>query len=215
MAVVYIHKKKTDGSIFYVGIGSRKQRAYSKHGRNPIWKSIVSKHGYDVIIIADDISIDEAKYYERYLIRYHGRKNCNNGILCNLTDGGDGVHGYVFTEERRILAGNINRGKKFSEEHKLKISKSQTGKKHSDKTKLKMRLAKVGYVPYNKGKKTGKSAHNAKTVLLFNTDGSIEKEFMNTYDAGNYIGFSQSIVFKNCKHLTKMRDGRYFRYKQP
>ena len=213
MAVVYIHKKKTDGTIFYIGIGSRKQRAYSVHRRNQMWNSIVKKHGYDVYIVLEDITIEEAKYAEKYLIKYYGRRDTNQGDLCNLTDGGDGVHGYIYTDERRIISGNINRGKKFSEEHKSKISTSMTGKSHSEKTKLRMRLAKVGTIPYNKGKKTNKPSHNAKEVILFDREGVQIESFPNTYKAAEYVDLSQAIVFKNCKHLKKMRDGRYFRYK--
>lgn len=213
MAVVYIHKKKTDGTIFYIGIGSRKQRAYSVHRRNQMWNSIVKKHGYDVYIVLEDITIEEAKYAEKYLIKYYGRRDTNQGDLCNLTDGGDGVHGYIYTDERRVIAGNINRGKKFSEEHKYKISTSMTGKSHSEKTKLRMRLAKIGTIPHNKGKKTDKPSHNAKEVILFDKEGIQVECFPNTYKAAEYVELSQSIVFKNCKHLKKMRDGRYFRYK--
>ena len=213
MAVVYTHKKKTDGIVFYIGIGTRKQRAYSKHGRNPMWNSIVDKHGYDVDVLVDNISIDEAKYYERYLIRYHGRRDFGFGNLCNMTDGGDGVHGCLFTEERRIVAGNINRGKKFTEEHKRKMSESHKGMKHKESSRIKMSLARAGVIPHNKGIKTNKPAPNAKEVCLFSKDGVIEKVFPNTYMAAEYVGYSQTIAFRNCKHLTKMRDGRYFRFK--
>ena len=213
MAVVYIHKRKTDGIVFYIGIGTRKQRAYSKHGRNLMWNSIVDKHGYDVDVLVDNISIDEAKYYERYLIRYHGRRDSGFGNLCNMTDGGDCVHGYIFTEERRIVAGNINRGKKFTEEVKRKISESHKGMKHKESSKIKMRLARVGVIPWNKGIKTGIEPPNVRAVLLYDKEDNIIAEFKNGYQAAEYANVTQSTVFQKCKKLTKMRDGRYFRYK--
>ena len=42
--VVYVHKRKKDGQIFYVGMGSIK-RPYDMIGRNSIWKRYVKKHG--------------------------------------------------------------------------------------------------------------------------------------------------------------------------
>lgn len=210
-----MHKKKTDGTIFYIGIGNKATRAYSKHGRNFLWKNIVNKHGFEVVIVMEDVSASEAKYCEKYLIAYHGRKNTGLGNLCNMTDGGDGFTGVVYTEERRRKIGLMTKGKKLSEEVKKKISQSHIGKKHTEASKIKMRLAKIGISPANKGKKTGIPAPNAKSVLFYNSDGSIIKEFNNTYEAADFINCSQSTVFKGCKFLIKMKDGRYFRYKKP
>ncbi len=213
MAVVYIHKKKTDGTIFYIGIGSRKQRAYSVHRRNQMWNSIVKKHGYHVYIVLEDITIEEAKYAEKYLIKYYGRRDTNQGDLCNLTDGGDGVHGYIYTQEHKDKVSSWTKGRVCSLETKEKMANSHKGMKHKEQSKLKMRLAKIGTIPHNKGKKTDKPSHNAKEVILFDKEGVQIESFPNTYKAAEYVDLSQAIVFKNCKHLKKMRDGRYFRYK--
>lgn len=41
---VYVHKKKTNGEVFYVGKGSGK-RAWSAFGRNSLWKRTADKYG--------------------------------------------------------------------------------------------------------------------------------------------------------------------------
>ena len=89
MALVYRHIKP-DGTTFYIGIGVTKKRAYSKHGRNRYWKNTVNKYGYEVQILTQNISYEDAKEYEKILISYYGRKDLSLGNLVNLTDGGEG-----------------------------------------------------------------------------------------------------------------------------
>jgi len=107
MALVYIHKKLTDNSIYYVGISKNEKRAYNKWGRSNIWKRYYAKYGLKVDIICKDISLDEAKKIEIFLIKSYGRIDNNTGILCNMTDGGDGATSRVITDEyRRMLIDN-------------------------------------------------------------------------------------------------------------
>lgn len=213
MAIVYVHKKKTDDSIFYIGIGERESRAKKAAGRSKMWKDVSSAHGWYWQILFNDVTIEEAKRIEIYLIRYYGKRIENMGELVNITDGGDGVFGARHTEEHKKRISSLHKGKVLSEETKRKISDAHKGKKHKEQSKLKMRLAKIGTVPHNKGKKTNKPSNNAKEVILFDKEGIQVECFPNTYKAAEYVELSQSIVFKNCKHLKKMRDGRYFRYK--
>jgi hypothetical protein len=102
MAYVYIHRKVSDDNVFYVGISNSLNyfRAFSKKGRSEFWKRIVRKHKYSVEIIYDNLSWDEARNKEIELIKLYGRLDLKTGILCNLTDGGEGVTNYKHNEER-------------------------------------------------------------------------------------------------------------------
>ena len=60
---VYIHTRATIGGVFYVGKGHGK-RAWSKESRNRHWHRIVRKYDYNVIIIEDDLTEEEAKLLE-------------------------------------------------------------------------------------------------------------------------------------------------------
>ena len=51
---VYVHKKKTNGEVFYVGKGSGK-RAWSAFGRNSMWKRTADKYGWLVEIVQDKL----------------------------------------------------------------------------------------------------------------------------------------------------------------
>src|SRR5574340_1057673 len=47
----YVHLRKTDGKVFYVGKGQG-SRAFFMHNRNAHWGRVVAKHGIEVVIVA-------------------------------------------------------------------------------------------------------------------------------------------------------------------
>ena len=89
MAVVYLHRKLTDGQPFYVGVGKHKSRARHKSRRTSHWKKIVEKYGYTIEVLKEGMSYKEAEELEKILISWYGRMNNGTGILCNFTEGGN------------------------------------------------------------------------------------------------------------------------------
>ena len=99
---VYQHIRNDKKSIFYIGIGKirtdilattdkmKHYRAYSKQGRNPIWKRIVNKTSYTIEIVKTNLSKQEAINLEIFLIEKYGKIK-NKGLLSNITDGGETV----------------------------------------------------------------------------------------------------------------------------
>lgn len=156
MAIVYIHKKYSDDLVFYVGIGKTIKRAYSNVNRNKFWKHTVEKHGYTVEILKDNITWEQACLIEKELILKFGRKDLKTGSLVNLTNGGEGVLNYTYTDDVKSKMSLLKKGKqsprkgiKLSQETKYKISNSKKGTKFSDIHKLKISEG-------NKGKKLSK-----------------------------------------------------------
>ena len=100
--VVYIHRKATNGEVFYVGIGNPK-RPYEKgrSDRSEFWCRTVDKYGYNIEVIRTGLSWEDACDIEQDLIELIGRRDLGLGTLVNLTDGGDGAVGLVYTEERK------------------------------------------------------------------------------------------------------------------
>lgn len=90
MSLVYQHRRKDTGKIFYIGIGESKSRAYDKTGRNDIWKQIAQETEYSIEIIKDNITRRAAQEIERILISEYGRIDKNTGILSNKSIGGEG-----------------------------------------------------------------------------------------------------------------------------
>lgn len=94
MAYVYLHKTKDDGNPFYVGIGKNESgygRAKCKKGRNPFWKRVVEKYDYEIEILKEGITWDEAKELEKKYISEYKEMGHR---LTNMTEGGDGTVGY-------------------------------------------------------------------------------------------------------------------------
>jgi len=91
--------------------------------------------GLQVEILFDGLSWQDACEKEKEFISLYGRIDKHNGILVNLTDGGDGAFGVIMSEERKkqiseLAKGNKSRtGQKTSEETKKKMSEAQKGLK--------------------------------------------------------------------------------------
>jgi hypothetical protein len=89
----------------------------------------------------------EAFEIEMGAIAKYGRINNGTGCLANLTDGGEGSSGTIYSEESKQKM-----RKPKTEEQKKNQSKSMIGKYPSKETRKKMSEAKKGKPPPNKGK---------------------------------------------------------------
>ena len=122
---LYRHIRLDTNQPFYIGIGTKYnnnyksyieeyKRAFNKINRSEYWKRIANRTDYDVEILYESDNYEFIKEKEKSFIKLYGRSNLGLGTLCNMTDGGDGTLGTIYTEERRT-----------------KLSKSHTGKKRT------------------------------------------------------------------------------------
>jgi hypothetical protein len=118
---VYRHRRLDNFKVFYIGIGTT-NRSSNKSNRSTIWKRIVNKAGYQIEIIAENLSWEDACELEILLIKEYGRKDMGIGILCNLTDGGEGIPGIKYTKERNDKIRQFQKGKTISIITRNKIS---------------------------------------------------------------------------------------------
>lgn len=95
---VYAHYAIGEDVPFYIGKGSGK-RAWSKDGRSFWWWNIVKKYGLEVRILLETDIESIAFEKEKQLITEYGRRDLNTGTLVNLTDGGEGASGLVYTDD--------------------------------------------------------------------------------------------------------------------
>ena len=110
---------REDRTPYYIGKGKDK-RAYErqKYDIKP------PKDKSRILILKKNLTEEEAFRHEIYMIAVFGRKDLKTGILYNLTNGGDGPSGYVYTEEQRKKMGDIRRGKKRPNHSKIMKEKN-------------------------------------------------------------------------------------------
>lgn len=132
MSYLYRHIRIDKNVPFYIGIGSDEtyKRAIGTNPRSRFWKAIVNKSDYEVEIMLDDLTWEEACEKEKEFIKLYGRRNINSGTLVNLTDGGEGNIGMIVSDETKAkksksMKHNYDSGKMIiTEERRLKMSES-------------------------------------------------------------------------------------------
>lgn len=152
MAYLYRHIRLDKNEVFYIGIGSDEnyKRAYSKQCRNHYWNNIIKVTSYEVEIVLDELTWEEACQKEIEFIKLYGRKDLNEGTLVNMTDGGEGFIGLIFSETHKknianASLGNKNMvGKSLQESTKLKLREINLGKTHTAESKEKISAAMKG-----------------------------------------------------------------------
>jgi hypothetical protein len=99
---VYTHSDPRDGAVRYVGKGSG-NRAYdlrpsSRYTRHKNWIAKLKELGLKPIITLIEEDLLENKAFDLEVMEIARLRDLGCD-LCNLTDGGDGCSGYVFTKE--------------------------------------------------------------------------------------------------------------------
>lgn len=121
---VYAHRRKSDGSIFYIGKGCG-DRLNHTHGKSKWWNSIVEKHGWYSEKLFHGLTECCAYSIEKILI------HSNRGTLCNISSGGVGGLAGIkkskdHIEKVAIAHTGMTRGsdtrKKISEKAKARLS---------------------------------------------------------------------------------------------
>jgi len=185
---LYFHINPLKNEIFYVGIGSRADRAFSKTGRNKFWHNTINKYGYIVNIVETNLTKEDACQKEQFFIKKIGRHDLGLGNLVNMTEGGECNYGRIVSEstrdkmryrhiskETRAKMSKANIGKKLSQETKDKISevlrqkfkdtgKSTKGFKMSPETKEKMSISHTGHSVCDETREKLSKVHKGKTV---------------------------------------------------
>lgn len=116
---------RQNGSPYYIGKG-KERRAWVKHRRG----AAAPKDDSRILILKRGLTESEAFKHECYMIFVFGRKDLGTGILRNLTAGGQGISGCVYSEETRRKIAVAHLGMRASEETKAKLSEAGRGKRN-------------------------------------------------------------------------------------
>lgn len=191
-----------------------------RRGRNNLKNAVIQKiraEGLEplVVVVEGNLAASEAFALERKLILRYGRRDLRNGILTNLTDGGDGPLN-ISPETREKMrqrmtgAGSPTFGVGHTPEAREKMSKAQRERvekglvtRHSEEWKQHLRENNAG------GKAT------SKRVLKFTLKGELVEVFQSMSAAAKSVGmtknnFSYSVV----RDGSIPRDGYFYRYEE-
>ena len=94
----YLRSKDSDnaaaGTPYYIGKG-KDARAWERHNVS------IPPDPANIVMLAENLTEADAFDQEKQLIAHWGRLDLGTGILRNRTDGGEGMSGYVFTDESK------------------------------------------------------------------------------------------------------------------
>lgn len=215
MAYLYRHIRLDKNEPFYIGIGSDDGYGRSKEisNRNRYWRNIVKNTPYDVEIMLDNLTWEEACEKEKEFIKLYGRKDLNIGTLCNLTEGGEGVLGMKHSEQTR---------KKISEDNKrpekMRVCMNNLKKMQTPEARAKA-IANRDYEQISK-KRTANTDYkkikeaSEKAIVQYSLEGIIIRQWKSITEACNNIpNLHGSNVSRCCKLQRKEAGGYIWRYR--
>ena len=148
---IYIYWRLDTNEVFYVGKGKGDRWKTLNRKHNQHFNNIINKYPIAVEIIKDNLTENEAFYWEEKIIEIlvfeygysidmlNNRSSAKGKHLVNKTWGGEGTSGFKHTEEwkqkrSKCIKGENNPfyGKNHSEKSKRKISKNRDYKKGRD-----------------------------------------------------------------------------------
>jgi hypothetical protein len=214
MAYLYRHIRLDKNEPFYIGIATDKKykREMQKSARrNNIWNNIALKTKYDVEILIDDLTLEEANQKEKEFILMYGRIDLGTGTLANLTDGGEGQSGFIVSDKTKNKISKSKKGRKYNDEYKKKLSLSHIGIKHSEETKKKMSEKRKGK-PFSNEHRGKINEKVNKKVALIQKNGNIIKSYKSISEASLDNNVSASALCHVVSGRRMSTNNKYFKY---
>ena len=197
---IYFYLRSRDSAIgkagtpYYVGKGKGRRAYHTGHSY------AVPKDKNNIVFVLNNLTEEQAFQNEIDFISWYGRVDSGNGILRNLTDGGEGMSGWVHSEETKRKIGEANKGKlnymfgkTRSEETKRKIGEASKGKILSEETKRKIGESNKGKTCSEETKRKIGEANKGKLNYMFGKTHSEESR--------RKIGEASKLYWQNKKIL--------------
>lgn len=205
MYTVYLVTNLINGKQ-YVGATSHSiQSRFKEHmweayeGSNTLFHQALREYGvqnFSLEELESDIPDDLAGQREQYYIKvYNSYYATGDGY--NMTYGGSGTEGYIFTEADKAKISRVNKGRKFSEERNQRIREIMTGRDYKPEWRTALSRSRIGRFtgqdnPFHgkhhteATKKIIREHNSGDRVLQLDLEGNIIQEFFNLMDAGRW-----------------------------
>ena len=225
---LYRHIRLDKNEPFYIGIGTVQERdlnnkrqriyyrrAYEETGRNNIWHNIINKTDYEVEILLESDDYEFIKQKEIEFIKLYGRIDLNNGILSNLTNGGEGTNGVILSDEFKYNCSQRMKGIKFSEETKRKMSESRKGIKCLDETKNKISKSNKGKIRSIEIRNKFSESHKGIKMLDITREKIFEANSKKVIDINTNIIYDSIKLAAKCINIPYTTLIQYLKGKNP
>jgi hypothetical protein len=218
---IYCIEHMESGKMYIGKSNSINSRMRDTHKKCTYLYNALKRHGNDAFCryIVKYCEPEEMVFWEKYYIKEWNTKSPNG---YNLTDGGDGMLGYIPSEATRKLlseacSGEKNGfyGKHHSEETKEIISKANSGRYPSDETRKLIgdaergeKNSNYGKSPSSKTRKLMSIAHSGENNYFF---GKKRKNALSQYRGVFYIiqiAKNREYIYWRC-HVGKKYIGTY------
>ena len=208
MGYIYLRTNRINGKKYVGQTVDIEQRQYkwntiSQPYAGKVINAARNKYGinafeFEILMECKD---EEMNRWEMYYIKTLNTK-IPNGY--NLTDGGDGRTGYLYSEETRKKISEALKNRTFSEEHKINLSKANKGRKHTNESKRKMSEIRKGkhHSEETKIKISNSNKNNptkSKPVLQIDiTTNEVIAEFPSAMEVQRQLGYNQTNISDCC-----------------
>ena len=212
---VYAHYRLDTFEPFYIGKGKGGRK--DKLRRNPIHDRISKKHGHAVVILYDNLTEEEAFFYEREVIEdlvfdegYEiPCKNCGEftkefSYLTNFSFGGEGSYGYIHDEETKKNMSKAQRKRFKDPKEREKMGKTQ--RKRFEDPKEREKCGQPGEKNYG-----AKKVYCNELNILFSYIGIAEKYCKNVLNSK--IGPIRDVCDGKRNFSGKLTDGTKLTWK--
>lgn len=131
MFYTYLYIDPLKNEPIYVGKGKGDRafqhlvRTHNKHFSARL--KIIKSNGLEPIIkfLATNIDEELALLVETEAIMKYGRRDLGTGTLLNFTNGGEGTHGHIHTQETRLKMSLSHKGMKKTPEWEAKLTETK------------------------------------------------------------------------------------------
>lgn len=235
--IIYAHINKFNGKM-YIGQTSTAPEVRWKYGKgyigNQYFYNAIKKYGwngFDHIIIAQGLTLEEANKYEEFLIAKYKTNNKEYGY--NIREGG---RNSTMNPESKKKISESKMGHSVSDETREKISRNHAdmsgknnpmyGRHHSEETKEKIRQRNqsierkgvkrspetIQKMKENHQDFSGDKNPRARAVIQLTVDEQYIKTFSTAKEAADSIGQSGNNITVCCRKHNRTAGGYKWRY---